>query len=49
MIRSALFRVYPLPDWIRDGGRFGEHGLDLGFNVILFQLVNLRHEFHGLA
>lgn len=49
LIRSALFRNQSLPDWIRDGTRFGEHGLDLNFNDILLRLVNLRHDFLRLA
>ena len=48
MVRSALLRNRPLPNWIRDGSRFGEHSLDLGFDGILIRVVNLRHAFKVL-
>jgi hypothetical protein len=43
LVRSALLRDLPLPDWIMDGSRFGENGLDLGFDSVLFRVVNFRH------
>jgi len=48
LIRSALLRNRSLPDWVRDGSRFGEHGLDLSFDGILVRVVNLRHAFKNL-
>lgn len=48
MVRSALLRDCPLPEWLRDGSRFGEHSLDLGFDAILVRLANLRHRYKGL-
>lgn len=43
LLRSALLRNRSLPVWVRDGSRFGECGLDLGFDGILVRVVNLRH------
>lgn len=48
LLRSALLRNLPLPCWIQDGSRFGEHGLDLGFDVLLVRVVNLCHKFKYL-
>ncbi|KFY06749.1 hypothetical protein V492_07780 [Pseudogymnoascus sp. VKM F-4246] len=48
MIRSALLRNRPLPDWMRDGSRFGENNMALGFDGILVRIVNLRHAFRSL-
>ena len=48
MIRSALLRNRPLPDWMRDGSQFGEHNMDLGFDGILVRIVNLRYAFRSL-
>jgi hypothetical protein len=48
LLRSALLRNRSLPDWVRDRSRFGEHGLDLGFDGILVRVVNLRHTFKNL-
>ncbi|KAE9379730.1 hypothetical protein N431DRAFT_541170 [Stipitochalara longipes BDJ] len=45
LLRSALLRNRSLPKWVRDGSRFGEHSLDLGFDHILVRVVNLRHAF----
>ncbi|KFX87406.1 hypothetical protein V490_08267 [Pseudogymnoascus sp. VKM F-3557] len=48
MIRSALLRNRPLPDWMRDGSRFGEHNMGLSFDRILVRIVNLRYAFRSL-
>jgi hypothetical protein len=48
LLRSALLRNRSLPDWVWDGSRFGERGLDLGFDSILVRVVNLRHKFKNL-
>jgi hypothetical protein len=48
LLRSALLRNRSLPNWVWDGSRFGEHGLDLGFDGILVRVVNLRHTFKNL-
>ncbi|KAF7551773.1 hypothetical protein G7Z17_g4801 [Cylindrodendrum hubeiense] len=45
IVRSALLRNLPLPNWIWNGTRFGEHDLDLAFDSILVRVVNLRHAF----
>ena len=39
-----LLRDLPLPDWILDGGAFGETGQELEYDHILVELVNLRYE-----
>lgn len=43
LIRSSLRRKSPLPDWILDGERFGEHGLELEFDRIFVNAVNLHY------
>ncbi|KIW13825.1 hypothetical protein PV08_06605 [Exophiala spinifera] len=40
---SALLRGFPLADWLLDGERFGEVGLDLDYDRILVPVVNLRY------
>jgi hypothetical protein len=45
LLRSSLLRNRSLPNWVWDGSRFGEHGLDLGFDGIFVRLVNLRYAF----
>jgi hypothetical protein len=42
-IRSALMRKTNLPEWVRDGRFYGEHGLELEYGRVLVRLVNLRH------
>jgi hypothetical protein len=48
LLRSALLRNRSLPGWMRDGSRFGEHGLDFGFDGILVRVVSLRRAFKNL-
>jgi hypothetical protein len=48
LIRSALLRNLSLPDWLWNGSRFGEDGLDLGFDNIFVRVVNLRRAFKEL-
>lgn len=43
LIKSSLLRSVPLPDWIQDGSRFGEHGLELDYDRILVRAINLHH------
>lgn len=43
LMRSFLLRTLPLPDWMLDGSRFGEHGLELDYDRIYVQIVNLRY------
>ncbi|KIV83612.1 hypothetical protein PV11_05625 [Exophiala sideris] len=43
-IRSALLRAIPLPEWMSDGGLFGEEGLDLDYDSIMVRVVDLRHK-----
>lgn len=49
LLRSSLLRNYSLPDWINDGTRFGEEGIDLAFDSIIVRVVNLRAAFKTLG
>lgn len=42
LIRSALLRKIGLPEWMRDGTDFGEHGLDLMYDRAVVRITNLR-------
>ena len=44
LIRSALLRNLPLPEWLLDGSRFGEHGIELDFDRIYVQIVDLHYK-----
>jgi hypothetical protein len=48
LLHSALLRDCSLPSWVQDGNRFGEHGLDVGFDGVLVRVVNLRHALKKL-
>ncbi|KEF51895.1 uncharacterized protein A1O9_11884 [Exophiala aquamarina CBS 119918] len=39
-----LLRRFRLPDWVLDGGAFGEAGLELDYDRILVKSINLRYE-----
>lgn len=43
LIRFSLLRELPLPDWMIDGTRFGEHDLELEYDFIEVRIVNLRY------
>ena len=43
LIKSSLLRNLPLPDWMLDGNRFGEHGLELDHDRIVVRIVNLHY------
>lgn len=43
IIRSALLRSKPLPDWILDGASFGEHGSELEYDSIVARIADIRH------
>jgi hypothetical protein len=45
LIRSCLLRQLPLPDWLLEGSRFGEHGGELDFDRIIVRTVILCQEF----
>lgn len=44
LIKSFLLRNLPLPDWMLNGSRFGEHDLDLDYDRIVVRIVNLHYE-----
>ncbi|KAH7324269.1 hypothetical protein B0I35DRAFT_449295 [Stachybotrys elegans] len=48
IMRRALLMGSALPLWLRDGSDFGESGVDLVFDGILFRLVNLRHRLDSV-
>ncbi|KAJ4258961.1 hypothetical protein NW762_008049 [Fusarium torreyae] len=48
IMRFAFMMRHPLPTWLQDGSLFGEHGLDLEFDRVFFQVVNLRSAFTDL-
>ncbi|MCJ1460052.1 hypothetical protein MMC28_010431 [Mycoblastus sanguinarius] len=43
LIRCCLLRNLPLPDWMLDGIRFGEHDLELNYDRIFVRIVNLHY------
>lgn len=44
LIRSAVLRNAPLPNWMLDGTVFGEQGLDLEYNNIAIRIAEIRHK-----
>jgi hypothetical protein len=43
LIKSSLLRNLPLPDWMMNGSRFGEHDQELEYDRIFVRIVNLNH------
>lgn len=43
LIRASLLRNLPLPAWMLDGGRFGEHDIELEFDRIIVRIANLHY------
>jgi len=48
LIKSCLIRNLPLPQWIQNGGHFGEDELELEYDRIAVRIVNLRQSFAKL-
>ena len=48
IIRLSLVRRIPLPKWILDGQRFGEHQLELDYDRIIVRVVNLCYSLKSL-
>jgi hypothetical protein len=44
IIRSHLVRNVPLPEWVKDGASFGEHGSELEHDRIVVRIANIRHQ-----
>ena len=44
ILKSCLLRGLAIPDWVRDGNKFGKRGLDLDCDRLLVQIYNLRHQ-----
>lgn len=43
-IRSAIMRNRPVPDWLLDGDRYGERGLELEYDRTIVRLMIARQE-----
>ncbi len=48
LIKFSLLRNLPLPDWILNGNRFGEHDLELDYDLIVVRMVNLCYRSGNL-
>lgn len=48
LLRSSLLRKRPLPDWMLNGDRFGEWGLELEYDHIVVRIVNLYYAVASL-
>ena len=48
LIRSALLRNRPLPEWMLEGTSFGEHGLELEYDCIVVRIANVRQRLSTL-
>ncbi|KAL8689737.1 MAG: hypothetical protein Q9218_004651 [Villophora microphyllina] len=48
LLKSALLRNLPLPDWILDGSRFGESGMELGYDRIFVRTINTHYGLTSL-
>ena len=48
MIKAALLRNLPFPDWLLNGSCFGERGLELEYDRILVRTINLHHTIKNL-
>jgi len=42
LIKSCLLRNLPLPDWLLNCNRFGEHDVKLDYDCIAIRIVNLH-------
>ena len=42
-IKSLLLRNIEMPDWMVDGEKFDEHGLELGYDRIYVRVVKMHH------
>lgn len=49
VIRSAVMRNLPLPEWLCNGVSFSEQGLDLEYDVIIVRIIGLRHNIRVLS
>ncbi|RFU29749.1 hypothetical protein B7463_g6605, partial [Scytalidium lignicola] len=48
LVRSALLRNLPLPTWLLNGSRFGEHGIELEYDCIFVRIVKLHYSLSCL-
>ncbi|KAI4198666.1 MAG: hypothetical protein LQ350_005138 [Teloschistes chrysophthalmus] len=48
LVKCALLRNLPLPDWLLDGSPFGEVGLELGYDRLIVRVVNLHYDMKSL-
>ena len=49
LTRSLLLRSMPLPPWLRDGSKYGEHGLALKLDRCMVIVAKLRHQASDLC
>ena len=49
LTRSLLLRSMPLPPWLRDGSKYGEHGLALKLDRCMVIVAKLRHQASNLC
>ncbi|KAL8795016.1 MAG: hypothetical protein Q9195_002464 [Heterodermia aff. obscurata] len=49
LTRSLLLRSLPLPPWLRDGSKYGEHGLALELDRCMVIVAKLRHQASNLC
>ena len=49
LTRSLLLRSMPLPPWLRDGSKYGEHGLALELDRCMVIVAKLRHQASNLC
>ena len=45
LIRSTFLRNIPVADWMLDGSRFGEQGLELEYDQIFCRILNLHYRY----
>ena len=49
LMRSLLLRSMPVPPWLRDGSKYGEHGLALELDRCMVIVAKLRHQASNLC
>lgn len=49
LLRSVLLRSMPLPSWLRDGSKYGEHGFALRFDQCAVRAAALRHQVSTIS
>ena len=47
VVKLSLLRRTSLPSWIKDGCRYGERGLELGYDRIMVRTIDLCHKLRN--